>query len=908
MVFLSTLKRRWRALTKKDELEQELDEELRFHLEKDTARNLESGMNAAEARYAALRTFGGFEQSKEECRDAWGVRFIQDLLQDLRFSVRMLLKSPAFAFLAVLTLTLGIGANTAIFSLLDAVVLRSLPVKDPQELLLLGKADIGGLTDSFPDDSWDLFSYPFYEELKQRNEVFQNVGGLLSMIWNVHGRVGAGSDVQKIQVQLVSGSYFPVLGISPALGRLLTDEDDKTVGDHPVAVISHAWWQRELAGEETAVGKSITIEKITYTIVGVAPKRFAGTTVGEAPDVWIPLAMEKELPPAHWNGRNQRLAQDLYLIGRLKSGVTPERAGANVNLLFKQFLQEEIGAQPSAERLQNLQKARIELTPAGRGLVGIRREFSKPLQVLMGVVGVVLLISCANIANLLLARATSRQKEFGVRLALGAGRIRLIRQLLTESLLIAGLGAIGGILLSWWGSRMLLLMASSGAESLPLDVNPNGRILLFTLGCSLVSAIIFGTVPALRATRIDLNSGLKEGKGTVQTTSQSLLAKSFVVAQVALSLLLMVAAGLFVRTLANLQSIPTGFNQQNVTLFRIDTATTGYKREQFSPLMQDVEEKVKNVPGVQAAAFSFLIFNQGGWNSPIFTRDETPMKGDATVVRQNTVGQDYFTAMGIPVVAGRVFNRQDTTKSQPVAVVSETMAQRFFPNSEAVGRRFGTDEKEKNKIEIVGVVKDVKYYSLTENPKPMVYYPHSQDSGALQNLAVRFSGRPESVVPQIRQVICSVNTNLPVDEVVTLADHIERSLVQQKLVARLASFFGLLALLLACIGLYGVLSYSVSQRSGEIGVRMALGATTGDVLKLILKGGMTLVLLGVVFGIAGSFALTRLAKALLFGVKPSDPLTFAAVAVILIVVAIIACYIPARRATKVDPLTALRYE
>jgi predicted permease len=370
----------------------------------------------------------------------------------------------------------------------------------------------------------------------------------------------------------------------------------------------------------------------------------------------------------------------------------------------------------------------------------------------------------------------------------------------------------------------------------------------------------------------------------------------------------MVAAGLFVRTLANLQSIPTGFNQQNVTLFTIDTATTGYKSEQFPPLLQEVEERTESVPGVQAAAFSFLIFSQGGWNSPIFTRDETPMKGDATVVRQNTVGPNYFTAMGIPVVAGRVFNRQDTAGSQAVAVVSETMARRFYPNSNAVGRRFGTDDKDKNKLEIIGVVKDVKYYSLTENPRPLVYYPHAQDPGPLQNFAVRFSGRPETVVPQIRQMIRSVNPNLPVDEVVTLADHIDRSLTQQKLVARLASFFGLLALLLACIGLYGVLSYSVSQRKAEIGVRMALGATTADVLKLILKGGMTLVLLGVVLGIAGAFAVTRLAKALLFGVKPSDPLTFVAVAALLIVVAIIACYIPARRATKVDPLTALRYE
>jgi predicted permease len=474
--------------------------------------------------------------------------------------------------------------------------------------------------------------------------------------------------------------------------------------------------------------------------------------------------------------------------------------------------------------------------------------------------------------------------------------------------LLAFGGGIVGVFLAWWGSRLLLLMASAGPRPLPLDVTPNARILGFTLFASLLSAVIFGITPALRATRLDLHSAIKEGKGAVQATSQSRLGKVLVVAQVALSLLLMVGAGLFMRTLINLQNIPSGFNQQNVMLFQIDSSATGYQDEQFAPLFQEVEAKVKAVPGVQAASFSFFIFNQGGWTSLVSTPDETPTDGRSRVVRQNAVGPDYFAAMGIPLVSGRGFTPQDTDKSQKVAVVSETMAQRFFGNTSPLGRRFWVGRDSRDQIEIIGVVKDAKYESLTETSRPMAYYPHAQHSQPLSNFVVRFSGPPATYVPQVRRAIREVNRNLPIDEVVSLSEHVDRSLVQQKLLARFASFFGLLALLLACVGLYGILSYSVARRTGEIGIRMALGAGTADVLKLVLKGGMTLTLIGVALGMAGAFALTRLTSALLFGVKPTDVVTFGAVAATMIIVAFVACYIPARRATKVDPLVALRYE
>ncbi|HJQ25120.1 MAG TPA: ABC transporter permease [Blastocatellia bacterium] len=839
-------------------------------------------------------------------------RWEDDMIQDLRYGLRMLFKQPAFTLVAVLSLALGIGANTAIFSLLDAVLLKSLPVRQPDRLVLFGKGESGGLTNGFPNDSCDLFSYPFYREVQQRNDVFSDVASLLSMTWDVHGTVnanGSGGEMQPLQVQLVSGNYFEVLGVNAALGRTFTAADDVTPGAHPFAVVSHAWWQSRMGGDPAALGKTITIDQTAYTIVGVAPAEFFGTTVGQAPDVYVPLAMEAQLPPAHWNIRNEKLAQSLYLIARLKDGVSTEQANAAVNLLFKQTLQEIAGPQPAAERVQDIARARIELTPAGKGVSELRREFSLSLRILMAVVGFVLLIACANVANLLLARAANRKREFAVRMAMGAGRVRMIRQLLTESVLLAALGGGAGVLLAWWGSRLLIGMASSSAEPLPLDVTPNLRILGFTLLASLISAVVFGTAPALRAARIEPNTELKGGRGAARASAQSPLGKALVITQVALSLVLLVGAGLFVRTLINLQNVPTGFNQRNVMLFKVDTAAAGLKDEQYPALLREVEEKVKAVPGVEAAAFSFLIFNQGGWTSVIQTRDLTVTDIESRLVRQNVVGTDYFTAMGIPLLVGRGFGPQDTEKSQKVAVISETMATRFFPDGSPIGKRFGTGGPEqRDRYEIIGVVKDSKYQSLTETVRPVAFYPSAQSPGPRGNLIVRFAGAPDRVVPQVRQAIQGVDRNLPIDEVLSLDEQIGRSLTQPKLVARLAAFFGLLALLLACVGLYGVLSYSVVRRTNEIGIRMALGAESRDVLWLVLREAMMLVVIGVAIGLAASLALSQTASSLLFNLKPNDPLTLTLATVLLLAVAALSGYLPARRAARVDPMVALRYE
>ena len=831
------------------------------------------------------------------------------MLQDLIFGFRMLLKRPGFTLVAVLSLALGIGANTAIFSLLDAVLIKSLPVHEPNQLVLFGKGKNMGLTLGFPDQSWDLFSYPFYRQVQQRSDVFSGVAGLLSITWNVHGFVNSSSDIEKLEVQLVSGSYFPVLGVNAGLGRVLTEADDQTQGGHPVAVVSYAWWQQRLGGDPAVLGKPVTIDNIQYSIVGVAPKDFFGTTVGTAPDLWIPLAMEKQMPPAHWDGRNKEEAQSLFLIGRLRDGVTKEQAGSAVNLLFKQSLQARAGTQPTAWRLQAIQKASIEITPVSRGLSDLREQFSLSLKVLMGVVALVLLIASANVANLLLAHGTARQREFAVRLAVGAGRLRLARQLFTESALLVLLGALGGIGLAWWGSRLLLLMASGGPEALPVNITPNIRVLAFTIVVSVLCALVFGTAPALRASRIEPNTSLKAGK--TLTALRNPLAKAFVAGQVALSLLLLVGAGLFVRTLINLQNIPSGFNQDHAMLFSVDTSATGYKGDdpRVAPMLQDIEARVKAVPGVQAASFAFFTFNQGLWTGPAYSQEDNIPEARNRTIQNNIVGPDFFAAMGLPLVQGRTFGPQDTPKSQKVAVISELMAQRFFPNGSPVGKRFSIDHPtSKDAIEVIGVVKDAKYVNLKQEFQPIAFYPHSQLPDVLGNLVVRFSGPASSVVPQIRQVIKEANQNLPVDDVVTLSDQIGRSLVQQKLIARLASFFGLLALLLACVGLYGVMSYGVARRTNEIGIRIALGARGRSVLWLVLREALVLVVIGLVVGVLASLAVSKTAASLLYELKPNDPLTITLATLLLALVALIAGYLPARRASRVDPMIALRDE
>jgi predicted permease len=822
----------------------------------------------------------------------------------------MLLKHKGFTAVAVLSLALGIGANTAIFSLLDALMLRALPVYQPDRLVLFGNANSAGITIGFPDSSADLFSYQTYRGVRQRTESFSGVAAVHSFPSRVHGIVqGGGStgELEQINAQMVSGTYFETLGVNALLGRTLSASDDEIPGGHPVVVASHSWWQRRFAGTPSAVGSTINIDKTSYTIIGVAPSDFFGTTVGESPDIWVPLSMEEQLPPG-FKGLTNPMFQSLFLIGRLKPGIGVEQASAETNLIFKQLLNEYSGSQPSAERLQAIERAYIELTPAGRGLSELRREFSLPLKILMLVVGLVLLIACANIANLLLARAAAREQEFTVRVALGASRSRIGRQMLTESLLLALVGGAAGILLGFWGSSAMLSMVSTGPQALPLNVEPDLRILAFTLAVSVVSAIVFGTAPAIRASRVELNASLKSNRASSATITRSLLGKTLLASQVALSLLLLVGAGLFVRTLINLQGVDTGFNQDQVLLFQIDTDSIGFKADSnLVNLYREVEERVSSIPGVRAASFSMFVFNQGGWNGPVATRADSARSRPN--ISNNSVGPHFFEAMGLPILAGRGFDARDTEKSPRVAVISEAMAEQVFPGESPLGKRFGLGGPEHSEdIQVIGVVKDAKYGNLLESPRPMAYYPYSQSINYLSNFEVNFTGKPGPIVAETRRAIKEVNRNIPIGDAVRMSEHVGRSLVQQKLIARLSSFFGLLALLLACIGLFGIMSYAVAKRTNEIGIRMALGAARGDVLKLVLREGLTPVIIGIVIGLPLAVLSARWIESLLYNLAPTDPLTISFATVLLFVVAAIAGYLPARKAAQVDPMTALRSE
>src|SRR5208337_1371349 len=600
-----------------------------------------------------------------------------------------------------------------IFSLLNVVMLRELPVQSPQQLVLLGMARSAGSSDDFANT--ELYSYPFYREMRQKNQVFSDVSATLSLFFTkMHGAVGGSTELEPMDVQLVSGSYFPLLGVKPILGRSFTEAEDEPAGGHPVAMVNYAWWDRRFARDPAIVGKTVTLGSTAYTIIGVTPSGFFGTAVGESPDLWLPLSMEKQVSPG-WNGLENKWFQSLYILGRLKTGVSAGQAQVNVNLLARQIWQEHAGAVLTKSQQEDLQHAQIDLTSVERGLPRLRRGASLPLQILMAVVALVLLIDCANIATLLLARATTRQREIAVRMSLGASRARLIRQMLTENLLLALAGGALGVVLAWWASNGLLAMMPHGAEPLPLDVAPDARVLGFTFIVSLATALLCGTGPALRATRITLSPSLKEGRGAVSVASRTPLAKGLIVSQVALSLVLLIGAGLFLRTLVNFSNVDTGFNKENVLTFGIDPPSVGYKEDlRLVNLYQQIEQRVSALPGVRGDSISFFTFAQGAWTDPVSVMGRTPTPEDDMDATHNVVGSGYFATMGIPVLVGRVFGPQDTGASPKVAVINETFARWYFPGGSPIGRHFGIggDPAHSNDIEVVGVVKNAKYQDL----------------------------------------------------------------------------------------------------------------------------------------------------------------------------------------------------
>ncbi|HXJ94334.1 MAG TPA: ABC transporter permease [Terriglobia bacterium] len=917
----------------------DLDEELRAHLDMLVEENVRRGMLPEEARYAALRSFGGVEQAKESYREQRGLPMIETLLQDLRYAFRMLRKSPGFAAVVILSLALGIGANTAIFSLIDAVMIKMLPVRQPEQLVLLNWVSKGlsyairGYDgDSYKDkmgrDIGTSFSYPIYEAIRARNNAFSDVLGFADADQPLNINAFGLSGLAK--GEYVSGNYFSTLGVGAALGRTFVSEDDKAEAS-PVAVISYAYWTSRFGRDPSVLGKAMTVNNVPFTLIGVAAPEFFGLQAGRPTDVWIPLSTHMQVDPGwtRWLPKGEsvfsaRTEWWVLIMGRLRPGVTGQQACAALDLI----VQQEAGGTeipPPARRTINrsLQLPTTQLEPASGGLDELRREFSQPLFVLMGLVGLVLLIACANVANLLLARAEWRQKEIALRLALGAGRRRLIRQLLTESVLLAAAGGACGVTLAYWASGLLLKFMSSGGDPIQLAVSPDLRVLGFTALISLLTGIFFGLAPALRGTRLDLTPALKEGTGRVTGGAarggrgRFGLGKALVVAQAAMSVLLLVGAGLFVRTLTNLQHENLGFDRSNLLLFGIDASRAGYKGQRLADFYLEMQHRIEAIPGVRSATMSrhFLI-NDGSGGEGVIIEGYVPKSGEANGdgsldTYAHYVGSRFFDTFRIPVLVGRVIDDGDTGTAPRVGVVNQAFARRYFGSTSPIGRRFRFDNKtDLLDMAIVGVVGDTLYGEMRQAPPPTVYVPFVQHPSIMdfQNVEVRTGGNPTSVLNAVRRVIQDLDRNVPMREVMTQTEQIDQATFQERLFAQLSSFFALLALVLACVGLYGMMSYAVARRTNEIGIRMALGAEQAKILGMVLREAMTLAGLGIAIGVPAALAVSRLIAAMLYGLKPTDPLTIALATTVLAAVAFLAGFLPAQRASRVDPMVALRYE
>jgi predicted permease len=909
---LTNLKAGFQSLFSKARTERELDEELDSYLEASAAHKQQSGIDPKAARRLAKIEIGSRNAVKHQVWSSRWESHLDNLLSDLRLGIRGLAKSPGFTLVALLSLTLGIGANTAIFTLLNAILLRPLPVQNPQQLVLFGHGSAFGSTNELPDDSRDLFSYPFYREFKSRTQAFSGVTAVSSIQFATHSSI-SGAPLELLRIELVSGNYFSVVGVPPALGRTLSEADDRAPGTGPVAVVSYEWFQRHFNGNPAALGKVIRILDHDYTLIGVAQPGFSGIIADQPADFWIPLSMQKEISPG-WNGLEKMNFQSLYLIARLKPGLSWQTASASTNLLFKEILRSDfVGPNPSPKDLASIQHAQIELTSAARGISQLRLTFSLPLEILMAIVGLVLLIACANIANMLLARGVARAREVAVRMALGASRSRIVVQLLTESALLAFLGAALGIALAWKAGAVLLHLATHGHGPLPIDVTPDPPVLLFTLLITVLTALLFGIVPALRTTRLESRGGLtpslKEGRGNAPASTRNTLARGLIIGQIALSILLLDAAGLFLRSLGNLNNVDPGFDKKNVLIFYLDEYAANLPQDaRLVQLQQQIEARVQAIPAVRAAAFSMFTFNEGIWSTPITMQGLPHTQQNSQDALFNVVGPDFFSTFNLPLVSGRNFDARDTEKSHPVAVINQTMERRFFPAGSAVGHHFGRglEQADSGEYEVIGVVKDAKYSSLSEGSEMAAYHPYSQAVQYFSNFSVRYSGDPAPVIAAVRNALIQVNPRIVVSNVSTLAESVDGSIATQKLVAQLSAFFGALAVFLACIGIYGLLSYSVLRRTNEIGIRLALGAQTSTLLWMVLRESLLLLTLGLVLGVPIALTSTGILRKLLYQLSPTDPWTFTLSAVVVAAMTLLAAWLPARRATKVDPMVALR--
>jgi predicted permease len=843
---------------------------------------------------------------------------MDSLWKDARYGFRQILRSPGLSIVAILSLALGIGANTAIFTVIDDLLLKALPVHDPRMLVSFGDGIDSGIVASSSPGAYDIFPYEFYKRIAGIREQLEGICAFASFPTMVSVRTASGTSGPATQAisHLVSGTFFSVLGSQPLMGRVFTPDDSSTEGRNAVTVISHRYWRENLSADPGVIGRSITINGTSFIVIGVMPATFYGVDLNEqSPDMWLPITMQPEVTM-----RPSLLKPDglfwIHVMARRKPEVSVAQAQSWATVEFQRFLMQREGSQISALRRQQISGTFIPLLPGGTGLSHMRSAYQTPLTVLMIMVGVVLLIACANLANLLLAKAASREREFCARLALGSSRGRIARQILTEALVLALIGGALGLGLAFWATRVLIQFIDKGASRTALSATPDLRVLLFTFATCIVTAALFGIAPAMRGSRTSvagaLNANARTSGGTA-TRSNRLLPKALIVAQVTLSLVLLTVAGLLLRTLQNLRAQDIGLNRTNVLLVNTNPKFAGYQPERLNALYDRILTRVNALPGVRSAGFSGgPPVSRGNWGSPIdIDGRPTPPNEDISTLL-NRVSTGYFETLGIPLLRGRTIQTADSADAVKSAVVNNTFADRYFPNGDPIGHSFTiADPAAPGVWHIVGIVRDSKHTSPAEKPQPFAFLAVTQLKGDDQYaywLQIRSGGDPAKITAEVRAALADIDPNLPVLKTQTVDEQVDDLIDQQRFVSKLAGFFALLALALAGIGLYGVMTYNVVRRTNELGVRMALGAPKAQLLWMVLRESLTLLAIGICLGIPMSLVASRAIKAGLFGVEPADPLTLIVAVVLIAGVLLAGSYIPARRATKIDPMVALRYE
>ena len=893
MTFGSRFRSWLRAILQRSRTESDMDAELRFHLDARAEDLVRNGVPRSEATRRARLEFGGIESVKEECREARGASFVETLFQDLRFGLRLWRKSSGFTAVAVLSLALGIGANTATFSLVYTLLLRSLPVRDPQQLV--------ELLHRYPGEPhFNGFSWQTYQLIRDHNDVFS---GLIAAADQPFHLAGESLESQTVAGEYVDGSYFRVLGLKPAIGRLIGPEDDRMGSPSAVAVVSWAFWKSRFDLNPAILGKQLIVENVPVTVVGVAPRRFAGLQIESRQDVWLPLAME---PIVRHPSSTISAGGWLALVGRLKPGVSMEQARAELAVLYQSTLDD----QAKATNNPFLRKMHFEMEPAGAGLSRLREEFAEPLVVLMMVVGLVLLIACTNVASMLLARGATREREMALRISLGAGRMRLFRQMLTESMLLCGAGTLVGIVLAYFGAETLvriIVAARRVGPPVEFHVQTDANVLLFTAAVALLTGLLFGSVPALRAMGTAPASSLSHSGRSGATKSWRILGRSLVMAQVALSVVLLSAAGLFIGYLSNLEHLDLGFQRDHVLLVTLDPADSGYQGEALSRAYQELLPRLEAIPGVRSASICGASPISGaGANRGVTVEGYQAKTGEIRNVMENWVAPNYFETLGTPLLAGRDFSLQDQGRPR-VAIVNHMMARYYFGDGNPIGKHV-TFDGDPLPYEIVGVVGDAKYLEIREPIWRTIYLNTFQAPWVASQFALRTNIDPTNVAAHVRRTVRDVLKGVAVGRVITLTDQVDASLVPERLIAMLSGCFAVLGALLTAIGLYGLLAFTVARRINEIGVRMALGATRSDVARMVLGDALAMVSVGLLIGAPIAFWARSFAAKLIQGlpVEPAVPIVFGVVA--MIAVALTAAYFPTRRATRVEPMEALRHE